>query len=452
MRRAAPVDFTRGPVLGQIARFSAPMLIGNLFQQLYTIVDSILLGRLVSPLALAAAGTVTPITMLMLSVISGITLGASLVTAAMSGAGDSGQVRRLVESTFGVDMLVGTGIALTTLLFPVPVLRLLRTPGDVLPLAAQYLSIVSVGMVFQCATQYFSDVLRGLGDSRTPLYFLLLSTCLNIALDIAFTAGLGMGVRGVAWATVIAQATSSALCGAYSLKRFDCFSLTLDPRRVDRRLLWRAMRLGLPTAMQQTVGSVGALCMQSVVNGFGSVAMNGYVAAYKVDNFIIMPIGNMGIALSTFVAQNVGARQYDRARRGFRKLSGVCAALAVALSVPIFLFAESLVQLFVTADEAEIIRVGARGLRILAVPYALCGQLTLFMCFFKGAGDMRVASAGSLAQVLIRLVICCSLAPVIGMDAVWLAMPATWVLVGGFSFLYDRRQDWARRWQTDLTV
>ena len=449
---SATVDFTRGGALKQIVRFSVPLLIGNLFQQLYTIVDSILLGRLVSPQALAAAGTVTPITVLMLSVIGGFTLGTSLVAASLTGEGDAGRVRRLVESTFGANMLVGVVMALAAFMFPGAILRLMRTPNDVIALSARYLRIIAVGIAFQCLYQYFSDVLRGLGDSRTPLYFLLMSTSMNIALDIAFTAIFHWGVDGVAWATVISQAASALACAAYSLRRYDCFALSVRPARVDIGLLRRSLRLGLPSAMQQTVGSVGALCMQSVVNSFGSIAMNGYGAAYKVDNFIMLPVSNMGVAMGTFVAQNVGARQYGRARQGLKKLSLLCAVLSVALSALIFIFAGPLVQVFVTARETEIVRVGARGLRILAVPYVLCGQLQLFMSFFRGAGDVRVAFWGSLAQVLIRLVICYSLAPVIGLDAVWFAMPATWVMVGAFSFFYDRRQDWPARWRSNLGV
>ncbi|MBR2571325.1 MAG: MATE family efflux transporter [Clostridia bacterium] len=452
MRQPAQVDFTRGPVLKQIIRFGIPMLIGNLFQQLYTIVDSILLGRLVGAPALAAAGTTTPVIMLMLAIISGLTLGTSLVTAALTGAGEEDRVRSLVESTFCIDMLAGAGMALIAFCFPARILTILRTPQEVLPLAAAYLRIIAVGIVFQCVSQYFADALRGLGDSRTPLYFLLLSTCMNIALDIVFTACLRLGIRGVAWATVISQSVSAVLCAVYSLKHYNCFHLNWNPRLVNRELLWRAMRLGLPTAMQQTVGSVGALFMQSVVNGFGQVAMNAYGAAYKVDNFIILPVSNMGAALGTFTAQNVGARKFARARQGFWKVSGLCAALSVVLSGVILALAAPLVQIFVTAGETEIVREGARGLRILTVPYVLCAQLALYMSFFKGAGDVRVAFFGSFAQVMIRLVLCWSLAPAIGMDAVWFAMPATWVIMGLFSFLYDRRQNWEERWRTSLRV
>ena len=211
------------------------------------------------------------------------------------------------------------------------------------------------------------------------------------------------------------------------------------------------LRLGLPSAVQQMVGSLGAICMQTLVNGFGA-AMNAYSSAYKVDNFIMLPVSNMGAALGTCVAQNVGAGRYDRARQGFWKVCALCAVLSAALSALIFCFVESLAGIFVTREQTEIIRLGARGLRILAVPYVLCSQLALYMSFFKGAGAVRAALAGSLSQVAVRLLICTVLAPVIGLDAVWFAMPATWVLIGGISFVYDRKTDWEQRWKSGLKV
>ena len=446
------VDFTAGSILVQIIRFSIPILIGNLFQQMYTIVDSILLGRLVSPQALAAAGNVTPVTVLMLSVISGFTLGTSLVTAALTGAGQQKEVRRLIESTFLCNMMIGIALAFLAFSGASWLLGLMHTPPEVKGLSMRYLRIICVGIVFQCLGQYLTDVLRGMGDSRTPLFFLLMSTGLNIVLDILFTAGFRLGVDGVAWATVIAQACAALACLVYSRRRYDCFSLNVRPSGIDRSLLMRSLRLGLPSAVQQMVGSLGAICMQTVVNGFGAAAMNAYSSAYKVDNFIMLPVSNMGAALGTCVAQNVGAGRYDRARQGFWKVSALCAVLSVALSALIFCFAESLAGIFVTREQTEIIRLGARGLRILAVPYVLCSQLALYMSFFKGAGAVRAALAGSLSQVAVRLLICTVLAPVIGLDAVWFAMPATWVLIGGISFVYDRKTDWEQRWKSGLKV
>lgn len=440
------VDFTQGSCLKQIIRFSLPLLIGNLFQQLYTIVDSMLLGKLVSPQALAAAGTVMPVSVLMLAVIGGFTLGTSLVTAGLMGQKNEAAVRRLVESTFLADMAVGAVMAATAFVFAGPILSAMQTPPDVYDQAVLYLRIISVGLVFQCLYQYMTDVLRGLGDSRTPLLFLVVSTVLNIALDLLFILVFAMDVAGVAYATVIAQAVSAVSCVLYSLHRYDYFLLNLRPSRIDKSLLLRSLKLGLPSAMQQTVGSLGAIGMQSVVNGFGSVAMNGYNAAYKVDNFIMLPVTNMGVALGTFVAQNVGAGLMGRVKEGLKKTSVACALLSAIASVLIFFFAENLVQLFVTADQTEIIRIGAWGLRVLAVPYVLCSQMNVFISFFKGVGDVNVAFWASLGQVIIRLAISFGLSPVekIGMNAVWFAMPTTWFLVCMFSFWYYTSGRWKK--------
>lgn len=445
------IDFTQGSILGKIARFSLPLLIGNLFQQLYTVVDSILLGRLVSPIALAAAGTVTPLTMLLLGVICGFTLGTSLMTAKAAGKKDSEAIKRLVESTFLVDMLVGTLLAVLAYGLAEPMLRWMQTPEEVLPQAVTYLRIVSVGLVFQCLYQYLSDVLRGLGDSRTPLLFLILSTVLNIVLDLVFILVLRMDVAGVAYATVIAQALSAVSCMLYSRRHYgELLRLKLLPKQLDRNLLGGSLSLGLPSAMQQTVGSIGALGMQSVVNSFGSAAMNGYNAAYKVDNFIMLPISTMGIALGTFIAQNVGAGNLSRVSQGMKKTSIACGAMSVAASALIFVFAESMVQIFVTAEEVETISIGAWGLRVLAVPYILCSQANIFTSFFRGVGAVRVAFWFSFLQVIIRLAICFGLSPIpaIGLNAVWFCMPVTWLQVCLLSWFYYR----SRRWEKAMVL
>lgn len=441
------IDFTQGPVLRKIIRFSLPLLVGNLFQQLYTVVDSILLGRLVSPVALAAAGTVTPLTMLLLGVICGFTLGTSLMVAKATGKKDPETVKKLVESTFLADMLVGTVLAVLAYVLAEPILRWMRTPVEVLPQAIIYLRIVSVGLVFQCLYQYLTDVLRGLGDSKTPLMFLIVATVLNIVLDLVFILLLHMDVAGVAYATVIAQMLSAVSCMIYSRYRYgSLLSLNLLPREVDRSLLRGSLSLGLPSAMQQTVGSIGARGMQSVVNSFGAAAMNGYNAAYKVDNFIMLPISTLGIALGTFIAQNVGAGNLTRVSQGMKKTSIACGTMSVAASALIFVFAESLVQIFVTAEEIETIVIGAWGLRVLAVPYILCSQANIFTSFFRGVGAVKVAFWISFLQVVIRLAICFGLSPIpaIGLNAVWFCMPVTWVQVCLFSWVYYRSHRWEK--------
>ena len=445
------VDFTQGSVLRKIVRFSLPLLVGNLFQQLYTVVDSILLGRLVSPIALAAAGTVTPVTMLLLGVICGFTLGTGLMVAKATGKKDMDAVADLVRSTFLADMLVGTVLAGLAFVLAEPILRWMQTPDEVLEQAVLYLRIVSVGLIFQCLYQYLTDVLRGLGDSRTPLLFLVLATVLNIILDLFFILVVHMDVAGVAYATVIAQLLSALCCLAYSRRRYgELFLVNLRLRGVDVSLLKGSLALGLPSAMQQTVGSIGALGMQSVVNSFGAAAMNGYNAAYKADNFIMLPISTMGIALGTFVAQNVGAGNLPRVREGLKKTSIACGAMSVAASTLIFIFAEAMVQIFVTAEEVQTITIGAWGLRVLAVPYILCSQSNIFTSFFRGVGAVKVAFWISFAQVVIRLAICFGLSPIpaIGMNAVWFCMPITWAQVCLFSWVYYR----SRRWEKGMKL
>jgi putative MATE family efflux protein len=440
------VDFTEGSCTKQLVRFGIPLLIGNLFQQLYTIVDSIVLGRFVGVEALAAAGAATPVVLLLLSVISGFTLGASIVIAQLFGRRNMEGIRRCFGSALVFNLLLGVLISVLCFLFSEQILVLMKTPQEVLKDAVFFLKMMAIGLFFQGAYQFIADALRAVGDSRTPLVFLVISCVTNIILDLVFTVVLSMGIAGVAYATLTAQVLSCVLCAVYCIRKYEMFRLNRKTFAVDRYYIGCVVRFGFPGAMQQMVSSLGAIGLQGIINGFGKAAMAAYGSAYKIDNFIMLPIINLGAALSTFVSQNLGADKMDRIRQGIKATSKLCAVLSVALSAVIFIMAEKLLLIFVKPEETETIRMGVTCLRVLAPPFLINGQLNVFISFFRGIGAVRTAFYISLSQVILRILLAGVFSRVswIGVNAIWFCMPVTWLFCGAFSLYYYLSGRWKK--------
>lgn len=439
------INFTEGRVGRSLLLFSLPLLLSNLLQQLYSVVDSVLLGRLVGAHALAAVAAATPVVMLLLSVVTGFSAGAAIVTAQYFGAKQQDSIRLCVRSAFMLQMGIALLFAILTQFWGGPVLALTGVPPELFDDALVYLRISGVTLVFQSLYQFLADSLRAMGDSRTPLIFLGTAMVMNIVLDYIFISSFGWAVAGAAWATTISAVAAGLLCLAYCLVKYPLFRISpAQLLRPSASMLGRVTRFGLPTALQQAVGSLGGMAMQTVVNGFGSGAIAAYNAAFRIDNFLLLPCNVLGVAVSTCTAQNLGAGQDERVTAGLKSASRFSAVFSLIASLLIFVFAPQLVQIFILPEETEIIAMGVWGLRVLAPLFLLCNQLNLFISFFRGAGAVSVAFWVSLANIIIRILFAFSLAPFIGMDAVWFCMPCTWVLCGGFSLWYYLSGRWRR--------
>ena len=394
--------------------------------------------------ALAAASAVLPIHSLFVGVLTGFSLGASLLLAQACGAGDTQKMQACAENMTIVLAAVGFGCTALALGFGPALLSLTRTPAELLPDAVCYLRILAVGYFAQALYQFLADALRALGDSRTPLWFLVFAALLNIVLDAWFLAGLGLGVAGVGWATLIAEAVAAAGCLVYTAVR--CPLLRVDLRRLhpDGHILRALLHYGSATALQQTIGSVGGMLQQTVVNGFGSAAIAAYNTAYKVDNLLLLPCIGLGSALSLYTAQNLGAGQRARMQQGLRACVLVTAAFSAAASVGIFAGAKGLTLVFLRAADTAAVAESMRGLRLLAPLYLLCNEISLMTNFCKGAGRVSVAANVSIAQIVLRVAFAFGLAGTLGMDAVWLCMPVTWVVCSVFYGWYY----WSGRWDS----
>jgi putative MATE family efflux protein len=421
-------DMTKGPEFRQILLFTVPMLIGAVFQQMYNMVDSIVVGRYVGPNALAAVGTSFPVIFLLVSMVVGLTVGSGVVISQYYGAKQHEKLRRSVSTALIFQMGAGLLVSGVGILLARPLLVLLNTPPEILGSAVSYMHIYLGGMIFSFVYNSLAGFLRALGDSRTPLYFLMISTVSNIILNIYFVAVRGWGVKGVAWATVISVALASVLLTVYVYRRVPLLAIGRGEWVFDLSIFRQVLRIGIPSAVQQSVASMGFMAVQSLINSFGGATMAANTAAARLDSFALMPIMNLGMALSTFAGQNIGAGQIERVKRGLKATWVMVATCAVSMSLLVYIFGPQLLQMFVKAEEVEVISRGMEYLKIVSVFYLLFGTMNIFNSVLRGAGDNMVPMYTIIVDLGVRVAVAYWLTsiPAISYRGVWWAIPAGW--------------------------
>ena len=318
MNKGNTLDMTQGSPLRLLIRFSIPMLIGNLFQQLYNIADSVIVGRLLGSGALAAVGATSSVSFLFFSVCSGIGGGGGVITAQYFGARQEEKVKRAITNSAYLMLFSAIMMGLLAFLAAPSVLRLMGTPVDIRGDAVTYMRVACISVPLVAVYNYSSSMLRALGDSRTPLYFLIGACLMNVALDLLFVRVYLMGVLGAALATVIAQLTAGVGCLIYAVRRNEYFRLRRDHFAFNRRISMKAIQLGLPLAMQWSMIAVSTTALQYFVNSFGTTAVAAFTATSRIEQLVQQPFGSLGVALSTYAGQNYGAQKTDRVRRGLR--------------------------------------------------------------------------------------------------------------------------------------
>ncbi len=421
-------DLTSGPEGRLVFTFAVPMLIGNLFQQFYNMVDSVVVGQFVGKEALAAVGVSFPILFLLVAMVMGMGMGASILLAQYYGAKNMDGVRRTVETTYL--FLFWASLALTALGLAVGggVLRLMRTPEEILPQAHLYLNILLAGLILMFGYNSLAAVLRGVGDSKTPLYFLIVATLANIVLDLLFVLVFHWGVAGVAWATVLAQGLSFLLGVLYFRRpELSLLRIHLVGMRFDRQIFRRSIQIGLPSAVQQVLVALGMLALSRIVNSFGTTTIAAYTAGTRLETFATMPAMNFAMALSAFVGQNVGAGRLDRVRRGFLSTLWMSGGTALGLSAAVILFRSPLIRLF-NAD-AGVAALGGRYLAIVGGAYVLFSTLFVTGGLLRGAGDTLTPMLVTLIALwVVRVPIATLLSRRLGTDGIWLATPVGWAV------------------------
>lgn len=442
-------DMTNGSPLRIIFSFSLPMLLSMLFQQLYNIVDSLVAGNCIGMDALAAVGASYPITVLFIAVATGASIGCSVVVSQIFGAKQLAQMKSAVSTA--VISLVVLSLALTGvgLLFCNPLMHLLNTPANIFDDSALYLRIYICGVIFLFLYNTATAIFTGLGDSRTPLYFLIFSSLFNIVLDLWFVISFRMGVAGVAWATFIAQGLSSLLAVSTLLLRLRKIKGTEKYRVFDPGLLKRMSTVAIPSIMQQSFVSVGQLCVQGLVNSFGSITVAGYSAAFKINMFAISVMTTMSSALSSFTAQNLGAGKMERVRQGMKCGAGIALTVECVLLAVVFLFGRNLVGMFVSGAEdiGEMLNVGLQFLWIVAPFWLVVTVKNMCDSVMRGAGDMSEFMITTLIDLILRVGFSYLLAPLFGFAGIAWAYPIGWVVGTALSAFYYHRGNWSRPWR-----
>lgn len=418
-------DLTVGKEWKNILAFAFPMFIGSVFQQFYNVVDTIVVGNFVGTEALAAVGGSFPIILLLSSLMLGVTMGTSILIAQYYGAKDMENVKKSVQSGY-VILFIGT-ILMTVLglVFAKDILLIMKVPEEIMKDSMTYLNVMFLGLVGSFGYNSVSGMLRGLGDSKTPVYFLVISTVINVVLDLVFVLKFNMGVAGVAWATIIAQFTSFIISLVYLYKKNKLFRFNPFKTSIDKDNILLSLRLGLPTGIQQICLSLGIITMQGVVNSFGTDVMSAFTAASKLDTFATLPMNNFSLAISTFVAQNIGANKMERAKRGLRGTIIMGSTTSIVMSIIMWLFGRQLMSIF--TDHKAVISYGADYLKIVGSGYVVLGTMFSIVGFIRGTGHTLFPTFVTLTSLwLVRVPVAIIMSSAIGANGLWLGIPIGW--------------------------
>ncbi|MBQ6452508.1 MAG: MATE family efflux transporter [Solobacterium sp.] len=422
-------DFTKGNPMKVIFTFAVPMLIGNIFQQLYSTVDSIIVGNFEGKNALAAISGSASVQFLILAIAFGFTAGMSVVISQVYGARDYKKLKRVMST--GILFIIGLSVVLgvTGIVIAGPLLRLLGTPAEIMNNAQLYLRIMFIGMPAAFLYNYFASILRAIGDSRSPLYFLIISSLTNIVLDYAFVAFLGWGVMGVAVATVMSQILSDVLCFVYINRKVDVYKLKREEYVFDRDILRAIVNYGLPAAIQQSIVSVSMLFVQSFVNFFGADMMAAFGVSNRIEGFVTMPMMNLAMALSTFAGQNIGAGREKRAISGIRATMIMQAVFCGVMAFVLPAASVSLIDLFGLADDPSVIQLGTMGISFAAKFYILFALFQTLNQFHRGVGDTKFSLVASIFMIMVRIPMTYVLVHVVqlGEISVWMGMVSGWM-------------------------
>ena len=428
--------------------FALPIIVGNLFQQFYTMADSAIVGRFVGEQALAAVGASYALTNIFICVAIGGGIGASVIVSRYFGAGEDGRMKLAVYTALLAFLGVSVALGGVGLVLSREIMILLNTPADVLDMAAEYLGIYFLGLPFLFRYNVLAAIFNALGDSRTPLYLLIFSSILNVVLDIISVTWLGMGVDGVAIATVMAQGISALISFSLLLKKLKGYERSWEDvfRFYDRAMLGSGTRIAVPSILQQSIVSIGMLLVQSVVNGFGSAALAGYSAGSRIESICVVPMIATGNAVSTFTAQNIGAGKLERVRKGYRASYRIILGFAVVIAVVVSLFNGPVIASFLGGDMSpEAYAAGTGYLSFIAYFFLFIGLKAVTDGVLRGSGDVLVFTIANLVNLGIRVYAAFHFAPVWGVAAVWYAVPMGWIANYVISFSRYMTGKWKDR-------
>lgn len=444
-----PVDMTAGPPWKSIVTFTVPMLAGNIAQQLYNTVDSIVVGNFVGDNALSAVGSASPILNLLIVLFVGISVGAGILVSQYFGAKAREELSETIGNCITLTAFATVFVMVVASLLSMPLLKLLDTPESIIGWCHSYLLILFLGSAGLAYYNILSGILRGLGDSMSALLYLLVSTVINIVLDVLFVAAFGMGVNGVALATVIAQAVSALLCLLRLMRLKDLFDLRLKDLKIKKNYTMNIVRLGLPSGITQAIFSMAMIVVQSLTNSFGEMFIAANVIVMRVDGFAMMPNFSFGTALTTYAGQNVGARLYDRVDKGAKQGTLIAVGTSAVITALILIFGKGLMGIF--TNTAELVELSRDMMGILAVGYIAMAVTQSLSGIMRGAGDtMTPMWISIVTTVFIRVPIAYGIAfltrspefPGGRQECVFISLLISWLIGALVTFLFYRRGKW----------
>lgn len=437
-------DMTTGNPTKLIVMFTIPLLLGNIFQQLYNMVDSIVVGRFVGEIALAAVGTGFPIIFLMSSLFMGIGIGATVMISQFYGAKDLQNVSNTVRTIYSATIIGAVPLTVVSMLLSGPILKAIQVPPDTFDAAKLYMIIVFAGIIGSLGFNINSGILQGLGDSKTPLLFLAVACIINIALDLVFVLVFSLGVAGVALATIIAQAFSWIFGIFYINRRYPFLKLSFVHFYFNKDLFIQAMRLGIPSGIQQALFSIGTLAIQSLVNTYGSTFMAGFNGANKLDTFAFMPIQSFSNAITTYVGQNIGAGLLERVKQGTRSTLIVSIIVSVVLGGGTMAFGSFFMRLFSTSP--DVIAAGTAYLNRILPFYVIFTVFFILNAVMRGAGETIVPMfASTISLWLARVPAAYLLASFFGRDNMFFCYAVGWILGVMITLYFYSKGNWKRK-------
>ena len=427
--------------------FSIPMMLGNLFQQLYTMTDSVIVGRFVGENALAAVGASYSLTSVFISVAIGGGVGSSVLVSRAFGARRYDELKTTVNTSLVSFLVLSLLLSFFGYIFSTPIMNALNTPDNIHEEAVMYLRIYFLGLPFLFMYNILSSVFNALGRSKIPLYFLIFSSLLNVALDLFMVAVLKMGIAGAAWATLIAQGVSACLSFAVlirNLAEFEGRARTV----FDKRIFKNMTGLAIPSILQQSTVSIGMMLVQSVVNSFGSQVLAGYSAGMRIENIATVPMVSIGNTMSSYTAQNLGAQMSGRVKEGYHVSYIMVIFFAIVTCLILELFPVPLINMFIGAEgTAKAYQTGVDYLRFMGWFFAIIGFKMATDGVLRGGGDVKVFTSANLVNLSTRVIFSFALAPVVGVAAVWYIVPVGWFLNWMISLIGYKKGIWKKKLQ-----
>ncbi len=420
-------DMTVGSPVKLILTFSVPLLIGNIFQQFYSMVDTIIVGRYLGVDALAAVGSTGAMAFLVNGFVIGLTSGFAVLVSQRFGANDEEGVKKSFSSSLILSIIMTVLVTAISMGSAKPLLELMNTPENSINDSLSYIMIIYAGNIAIIFYNMLSSVLRALGDSKTPLYYLIVASILNVILDIVFIVNFNMGVSGAAYATIISQSISAILCGIHIVKKFPILKLKKKHWKIRKSYAEKQLRIGIPMALQFSITAAGAMVLQGALNNFGSKIIASYTAASKVQQLVMQPAVTFGVAMATYSGQNLGAGRIDRIKEGVKKSAIISIIVSIISTIVVVLFGGTFTKMFMNGNDIEVLSYAKHYLNTVSVFYIPLGLIFIYRNTLQGLGESFVPMMAGFAEMVARTVVAFTLPLLLDFTGIALADPAAWI-------------------------